>query len=261
MNKIHFASLILLVVILANCTHGSRETSQPSASTISASPTSIATLQSSLSTVSSYEFPASRDPTKRYLFYLHGKIIEDQGIHAVSPEYGVYEYQAILEKFASYGFVVISEQRPKNADGIKSAGDVVEQITELLKAGVIDKNITVVGASKGGAITLFISSLLEKDEVNFIVTGNCDPDTIAFMQQSNMPLHGNVLTIRDAMDDYSGSCQDLFAFSEGKGLGRHEEVVLHTGAGHGLVYKALDEWIIPTVGWARVNSTDPKASP
>jgi len=32
------------------------------------------------SPLAKYEFPDSIDPDKRYMFYLHGKIIEDQGI-------------------------------------------------------------------------------------------------------------------------------------------------------------------------------------
>ena len=31
-----------------------------------------------------YSFPANIDPDKQYLLYLHGKILEDQGIPAVS---------------------------------------------------------------------------------------------------------------------------------------------------------------------------------
>jgi len=48
-----------------------------------------------------------------------------------------------------------------------------------------------------------------------------------------------------------GSCAKLFALSEGKGLGRHSEIVLHVGTGHGILYKPLDEWILPTVQWAK----------
>jgi hypothetical protein len=59
-----------------------------------------------------YEFPEKIDPAKPYLIYLHGKIIEDQGIPAVSPEFGEYEYEKILETLNGYGFVVISKQRP-----------------------------------------------------------------------------------------------------------------------------------------------------
>ena len=73
-----------------------------------------------------YAFPDTIDPAKQYLFYLHGKIIEDQGIPAVSPEYGEYEYEAILKKLSGYGFVVISEPRPKNTDGVEYAKKITE---------------------------------------------------------------------------------------------------------------------------------------
>jgi hypothetical protein len=66
-----------------------------------------------------------------------------------------------------------------------------------------------------------------------------------------MSLYGNVLAIRDAVDNLSGSCQELFDFSKGKGLGRHDEIVLNIGTGHGILYKPLDEWIQPTVNWAK----------
>jgi hypothetical protein len=34
----------------------------------------------------------------RVLFYLHGKIVEDQGPSAESERYGRYEYEAILKR-------------------------------------------------------------------------------------------------------------------------------------------------------------------
>ena len=122
---------------------------------------------------SDYEFPDSIEPAKQYLFYLHGKIIEDQGIPALSPDFGEYEYEAILERLNGYGFVVISEQRPKNTDGVNYARKVAEQITALLDAGVPAKNITVIGASKGAGITIFVSHFLENEEINFVIMAIC----------------------------------------------------------------------------------------
>ena len=79
------------------------------------------------------------------MFYLHGKILEDQGIPAVSPEFGEYPYEDILKTLQSYGFQVISEQNPKNADGgRKYAQRTASQVTELLTAGVPPSSITVV---------------------------------------------------------------------------------------------------------------------
>ncbi len=65
-------------------------------------------------------------------------------------------------------------------------------------------------------------------------------------------LHGkiiDVLSIYDSADEFAGSCQELFSFSEGKGISKHDEIILHVGTGHGILYKPLDEWMIPVVQW------------
>jgi hypothetical protein len=202
-----------------------------------------------------YEFPDSIDPAKPYLFYLHGRIIEDQGIPAISPDYGEYEYESILETLNGYGFVVLSEQRPINTDGVKYARKVSGQVTALLEAGVPAKNITVVGASKGAYIAIYVSHFLENEDINFVIMGICHPDVVEDFMQAQVFLFGNVLSIYDSSDDFAGSCQDLFSFSDGKGISKYDEVVLEIGTGHGILYKPLDEWILPTVQWA--NNSDP----
>jgi hypothetical protein len=202
--------------------------------------------------LSRYAFPASIDPAKSYMFYLHGKIIEEQGIPAVSPDYGEYEYEDILEKLSGYGFAVISEQRQKDTDGgVGYARWVVGQVTSLLNGGVPAKNITVVGASKGAGIAIYVSHYLENEEINFVIMGICNPDEVRFLEQENIFLYGNVLSIYDSTDEYAGSCQELFEFSEGKGISKYNEIVLHVGTGHGILYKPLDEWVTPLIQWAR----------
>jgi hypothetical protein len=210
-----------------------------------------AALELAGSFLAGYDFPSSIDPAKNYLFYLHGKIIEDQGLHAVSPDFGEYEYQAILEKLESQGFEVISEQRSQGTFAEEYASRVVEQIKTLKDAGVPAENITVVGASKGAGIAATVSSLVKDPKINFVLLGFCAPDTVRELVRHRMSLYGNVLAIRDAVDNLSGSCQELFDFSKGKGLGRHDEIVLNIGTGHGILYKPLDEWIQPTVDWAK----------
>jgi hypothetical protein len=205
--------------------------------------------------IASYAFPVSFDPSKQYLFYLHGKIIEDQGIHATSSDYGDYEYLAILEKLSGYGFVVISEQRPVNTDSQEYARKIAEQARALLNAGVPAKNITIVGASKGAGIAIYVSHFLEKEEINYVLLGICHPDTVKAMETAGIFLRGNVLSIYDASDELAGSCQELFSFSEGKGLAWHSEIVLHVGTGHGILFQPLDEWVLPTVQWVWGNQT------
>jgi len=196
-----------------------------------------------------YAFPGSIDATKEYLFYLHGKIIEDQGIPAISPDFGEYEYLAILEKLRGYGFVVISEQRSKGAEGMAYAERVTAQVKTLLEAGVPAKHITVAGASKGGAIAIIVSALLENPEIKFVILAGCNPETLQEFRRDQVRLHGDVRSIYDSKDDLAGSCQELFAASDG--LGRYDEIVVEVGTGHGILYKPLDEWVAPLAQWAR----------
>jgi 2-polyprenyl-3-methyl-5-hydroxy-6-metoxy-1,4-benzoquinol methylase len=58
------------------------------------------------------------------------------------------------------------------------------------------------------------------------------------------------ILIAASLDELAGSCQELLAYSDGKGLSSHEEIVLDIGTGQGILYQPLDKWIIPTVQWA-----------
>jgi hypothetical protein len=264
MNSNPICKLIAIVLVFAACLTGCKSVSTitsipptkniPETIVIEPTSTNVPTVtpdqKLSAHDLSKYAFPDSIDTTQRYMFSLHGKIIEDQGIPAVSPVYGEYEYEAILEKLSSSGFVVISEQRGKDTNSETYARRIVGQVTTLLNAGVPPKHITVVGASKGAGIAIYVSHYLENEEINFVIMGICHPDEVNYLEQEGIFLYGNVLSIFDAVDGYAGSCQDLFNFSEGKGISRHDEIVLHVGTGHGILYKPLDEWITPLIQWA-----------
>lgn len=188
-------------------------------------------------------------PTARCVIYLHGAIIEREGIRPTHPKFGVYEYQEILEEFASRGFVVISEVRPAGTEVIAYAATVVDQVRTLLAAGVPPERITVVGFSKGGAIAIFTSSLLANDQVNFVFIGACGewldkrPDVVP---------RGRLLSLREASDDLVGSCVALFARSPENGASR--ELTFELGGGHGAFYRPRPEWIDPVVEWASVSA-------
>ena len=106
------------------------------------------------------------------------------------------------------------------------------------------------GVSKGAAIAINVSHFLENKEVNFVIMAICAPENVASFKQERIFLYGNVLSIYDVTDEYAGSCKDLFAFSQGKGISRFDELVLNIGRGHGMLYKPLDEWITPVIQWA-----------
>jgi hypothetical protein len=200
--------------------------------------------------IAKYRYPDNVDPDTRYVFYLHGKIIEDQGVPAISPEFGEYEYPEILTVLESKGFIVISEQRAKATHAEDYAGIITGQVNDLLDSGVEPGSITVVGASKGAAIAASVSNLVSDSGVNFVLLGACYQPMIETWMEQGRLLYGNVLSIYDFADDYAASCQELFDFSAGIGLGEHKEIVLQVGTGHGILYKPLPEWILPTIQWA-----------
>jgi len=260
METMYFKTSIRLVVVIIlfalfvmGCTTPQTGPPQDSTPTISETalvlPTITITPPTPTFDISDYAFPTSIDPSKQYMFYLHGKIIEDQGIPAISPDFGEYEYGAILEKLSTQGFVVISEQRPVNT-GVEYARRIVEQIISLRNAGVPAKNITVVGASKGAYLAIFVSHFLQNENVNFVFMAICTPDIVDELKQNHVLFYGNVLSIYDSVDEYAGSCQELFSLSEGKGLATHDEIVLQLSMGHGMLYQPLDDWIVPVVQWA-----------
>ncbi len=192
--------------------------------------------------------PEKIDRSGSYLFYLHGKIIEEQGADAFSEEYGKYEYHKILDTLKQASFVVISEQRPKNAQSEKYASRVVAQIDSLLKAKVAPEKITVVGASKGAWISIIVSSKLKNEKVKFVLMGICDD---AYDYSLDMfKICGNVLSIYEKSDSLGGSCSKLIDRNR-HCISRTSEIELDLGNGHGFIFKPYKEWVIPVIEWAK----------
>ena len=188
---------------------------------------------------------AAADDT-RYLFYLHGRIIEDQGPQGVSPRFGRYDYPGILAAFHARGFEVRSEVRPRNTDMAAYAAQVAGEIEALIAHGVEPSHITVVGASKGAGITALVSTRLARPGVRYVMLAGCNDGLI----RSHDPrLSGELLSIHEASDEMVGSCRALAARSPR--LQRFEEIRLNTGLGHGMVYRPLDAWVEPAAAWAR----------
>ncbi|CAN5795122.1 hypothetical protein BH20ACI3_BH20ACI3_06120 [soil metagenome] len=185
------------------------------------------------------DIPQRIDIDARYLFYLHGRIIENQGVKAVSPRFGAYEYEAILQTFVDNGFIVISEPRPNGTDVQQYAAKVVRQIYSLLEAGVAPQKITVVGASKGGSIAAATSAQLRNRDVTFVLLAAC----------GNSHLYGNILSVWDYRDD-TGAATCKRSFAQAAGVNRHKEVEVRLGLGHGILYRPLKEWVDLVIEWA-----------
>jgi len=181
--------------------------------------------------------PENPDPNRRYLFYLHGRIIEDKGRRPTHPRWGVYEYDQVLEALAATGAVVISEQRPPKTRPAAYARRVSAQVRRLLAAGVAPQRVGVVGFSKGGWIAHLISARL-KAPIRYVMLAMCPGP-----RQPTRPLHGHVLSIRERSDGLSRSCDAIFSASP-RAIEKRE-LLIDIGGGHGAFYRPHDAWLAP----------------
>ena len=188
----------------------------------------------------------AKEADTTHVFYLHGRIIEGQGRRPVHPQFGPYEYDEILRQLGGAGRVVSSEARAKDTDPVAYADKVAKQIEDLLAKGVPGRRITVIGASKGALITMLVSTKVRSPEVGYVILANCN-DWVR--ENYKIDLHGEVLSIYEASDSVGGTCEPIFRQS--KELGKHREIRLDTGLGHGFLYRAMKEWIEPALAWTR----------
>ena len=188
--------------------------------------------------------PPTVDPHARYVIYLHGLIIENEGRHPTSPQFGVYDYDDILHAFADAGLQVISAARPKGTQVQAYARKVAGEVRQLLDAGVPADRITVVGFSKGGAIAIVTSSLVKVPDVRYVFLAACfarRPGDPVF------PVTGHVLSIHEASDTIGLSCAPLFARSPD--VAETHEIEISTGLRHGAFFRVRPEWLVPTLAW------------
>ena len=191
--------------------------------------------------------PDNPDNTNHYLFYLHGLIVEEAGIRPKSEEHGYYEYELILEELAQRGFIVISEARKKGTEILPYAEKIAYQIKKLLVNKVPPENITVVGASKGGIISAYISNMLREKCLNYVFLAGLFEKCL---KDENLKLYGKVLSIHDRSDKLSMT--PALYFLRSAGLGQFEQIILALDVGHGLIYKPYREWIDPLLSWVKM---------
>lgn len=188
--------------------------------------------------------PETIDPDARYVFYVHGKIIEDEGVNAVSPTFGPYEYTEILRYLAARGFTVISEVRTAHTDVDLFADKIAAQINLLRAKGVQNEHITVIGFSKGAWITLITSARLASPDLNFVLIGIC---TEALNEVPELLPIGRILSLYETSDEYGSTCQPLIDRSPG--VTDFVELTFNTGKGHGTFYTADPAWLDPALLW------------
>src|SRR5207248_4178244 len=122
------------------------------------------------------DLPANPSPSERYVFYLHGRIIEEHGLQPNDPQFGVYHYEGILRTLEAHGLRVISEARPRGTEPNMYARRVADQVTRLMQRGVPADHITVIGASKGAVIAMLVSTKVTDKGVRYVLLSDCNDD-------------------------------------------------------------------------------------
>lgn len=200
------------------------------------------------------QMPSEIDPSKHYLFYMHGHFIELKGLSGSHPRYGIYEWANIVDTFKAKGFVVVSEARENEVQPVRYAKGVANAVNKLLSKGVPPENITVSGHSKGALMSWLTSGFVANPNVNYVIMASCPPEGTRFRRGFNRFLRrgasnvtGRILNLYDVSDDIGGSCAEVF---ERAGKVSSKELSFDTGKGHGLFYAPQNNWINAASNWA-----------
>lgn len=194
---------------------------------------------------------AQNSKQKEYVFFLHNKYLEDHTLDEAHPNYGVAEYYSILDKLKTENTIVISEKRKRNTEPELYAKKIVSQIDSLQKKGIPFDNISIVGTSKGGYIAQYISYLAKNPKLKFVIIGASFKDD-SMNKNKNFKLYGKILSITEKSDTDSEllSKQNRFINSN---IQYFKEITINSGLNHGFLFKALDDWIVPTNKWINNN--------
>lgn len=181
---------------------------------------------------------------KKYIYYLHGRIIEIQGKDAVSEEFGKYEFDSIVNALKVKNSEVIAEVRTENVDYLEYANKVSKQIDSLISKGIKPKNITIIGASKGAIIASNISNI-NQNPINYVLlAGNNDYQE----EHNDWKFHGQVLCIYDDSDKIAAKNYDYWK-NKPNYTTKFEQIKIDKNLGHGFLYKPYKEWIEPSKKW------------
>ena len=187
---------------------------------------------------------AAPDPDPPIIIYLHGQIIEDAGPTPTHPRWGLYDYPAVVEALGARGATVLSEVRDSGTGVSDYAATVVAQIERLISEGVSPERIIVVGFSKGGAIMLNVSRLMQRPEIRYVPLAACSSWLKSYPQ---FQISGHVFSIYEKSDDLAGSCRELAENS--LGISSFDEKRINTGKEHGVFYLPNPRWVESVLDW------------
>ncbi len=190
-------------------------------------------------------FPEKIYPDEKYVFYSHGLIVEGDNLMPVDKRWGVYDFIAVRKALADPHYNLIAYHRPKKTVPDEFAQKLATDVRKLLQAGVKAENITLLGFSRGGEITLLALDKLRLDKINTILLAVCG----GFVKKhQEYQAYGNLYSIYET-SDFAGSCQ--FLTDRNNSTHSFQETSISTGKEHGAFYQPLAEWIVPVKAWLK----------
>ena len=195
---------------------------------------------------------AQHSQPRKHVFYLHGMIVQVQGINAVSETFGPYRYTDIVDSLKAAGYEVHSEVRPPDTQFEAYARKISGQIDELIGKGVKAGDITVIGASAGAQMAMAVSDQ-NPNPVNYVLlAANSDRLESTY----SWKLHGRILGIYERSDQIAGKNYDHWKDRSADAL-EFVQLEIHTGLDHGFLYQPLREWLEPARLWMDGKLPDP----
>jgi len=190
-------------------------------------------------------FPETIKPDEKYVFYSHGLIVEGDNLMPKDERWGVYDFIAVRKALTDPGYNLISYHRPDKTIADEYAEKLAADVKKLIKAGVKPENITLLGFSRGGEITLLASSKLRMDKINTILLAVCGD----FIKEHNeYQAFGHVSSIYET-SDFAGSCQ--FLRDRNEQVQSFRETSISTGKEHGAFYRPLPQWLKQVKEWLK----------
>lgn len=192
-----------------------------------------------------HQFPAEINPNDKYVFYSHGFIVEGTNERPKHKVWGVYDFPAVKAALKDDSYHLLAYHRPAKTNPNIYAKQLAQEVNTLIEQGVAPENITILGFSRGGAISIATSNALASDKVKTIILAGCAG---AIAKNPEIHLYGQVYSIYETSDQV-GSCQ--FVIDRSKNVVSFEELAISTGKSHGAFYRPIAEWVEPVKKWIK----------
>tara|TARA_B100000767_G_C19741915_1_gene526609 strand:- start:72 stop:653 length:582 start_codon:yes stop_codon:yes gene_type:complete len=189
--------------------------------------------------------PEKINPLQHYVFYSHGKIVEGNNPKPHHLEWGMYNFPAVKAQLADSSYTLIAKHRAKNINAKDAAEQLAKSVNQLLSQGVKAQNISLVGFSRGGGITILAAQLLQLPQLNVALLASCLP---WMKNNDSYRLIGSIFSIYETSDTV-GSCKVLV--EQSTEVSTFKELAITTELSHGAFYSPNPVWLVPLKQWLK----------